>query len=73
MASKSGLKNSRAKLKALLEKKSPEERITFYAFRFQEKVLRDAPSCFVPSRELQDLFDALNEYSQLEEYCDGRN
>ena len=37
------------------------ERVQQAALRFKCKVERDAPDCFVPSRELQELFDVLDE------------
>ena len=36
--------------------------VVYAALRFKEKVERDAPSCFVPSRELKVLFDLLEKY-----------
>lgn len=37
------------------------ERIWIAAQAFKSKVERDAPACFVPSRELKELFDVLDE------------
>ena len=66
MASKSESTNSRVEL--VLSRKGENavldewlERVWTAAQRFKDKVEREAPSCFQPSKELKELFDVLDE------------
>ena len=58
MASKSESTNSRAESQHLDEWL---ERVWTAAQRFKDKVEREAPACFQPSKELKELFDVLDE------------
>ncbi len=40
-------------------------RVIECAIEYKAKVERDAPDCFVPIEELQDLFDALEEMKRV--------
>ena len=37
------------------------------AITFKDKVERDAPTCFVPSKELANLFEAIEEFQAGED------
>lgn len=51
MGSKSGSTNSKAELNRLFE----------LCVAFKDKVERDSPSCFVPSRELKAIFQFIED------------